>query len=219
MVLEPIFSSAAKSGLEVSPLVAAGSSVPLDGTKNRRVLYGRTEKQKEGEHKKPVKRLIRKRGSGYTPSIKDALSGRLETKVGPADAREKMKYYTGEALSRPFTREEFEQKWKAFLAQLHDRPNLRSTLSRIPEIGDRFRLCLKIENSVQEEEIGKIKPELVSWLRRELQNTHIELITEIVVQEIESKPYSETEKLAEMIKKNSNIGLLRQKFNLDFGEI
>jgi hypothetical protein len=168
----------------------------------------------------PVKRLIKRQGSGFTPSIKDALSGKLSAEShSGGDAREKMKFYTGEEMNHPFTPEAFEAKWLAYLEQLSDRPNLRATLSRLPEINEGFKLKLKIENSVQNEEIGKIKPDLVSWLRRELKNTHIELITEIVVSEVEARPYSETEKLAEMTRKNPNIGLLRQKFNLDFGEM
>ncbi|MEN6453982.1 MAG: hypothetical protein ABFD10_06970 [Prolixibacteraceae bacterium] len=122
-------------------------------------------------------------------------------------------------MHQSFTREEFEVKWFEYLDHLQDRPNLKATLSRAPEITDGFKLKLKIENSVQNEEIGKIKPDLVSWLRKELRNTNIELITEIVATELEIKPYSETEKLAEMMKKNPNISLLRQKFNLDFGEL
>ncbi|WP_423127468.1 hypothetical protein [Gaoshiqia sp. Z1-71] len=134
------------------------------------------------------------------------------------DAKEKIKYYTGEQLNEPFTREQFEQKWAEYLTRLDERPNLKATLSRIPEIFEKSKLLLKIENSVQDSEISKIKPDLVSWLRKELRNTHIELMTEIVLQESEIKPYSETEKLAEMIKKNPNVSLLKQTFNLDFGE-
>jgi hypothetical protein len=122
-------------------------------------------------------------------------------------------------MHQSFTKEQFEVKWFEYLEHLQDRPNLKATLSRIPEITDGFKLRLRIENSVQNEEIGKIKPDLVSWLRKELKNTDIELITEIASTEIETKPYSETEKLAEMMKKNPNISLLRQKFNLDFGEM
>lgn len=169
--------------------------------------------------RQPVKKLIRKQGSGYTPSIKDAISGKYaaETHTG-GDAKEKLRFYTGTEMHQPFTKEEFEVKWIEYLDHLQERPNLKATLSRMPEITDGFILKLKIENSVQNEEIGKIKPDLVSWLRKELKNTNIELITEITITEVETKPYSETEKLVEMMKKNPNINLLRQKFNLDFGE-
>ena len=167
--------------------------------------------------KVPVKRVIKRRGSGYTPSIKDALSGKLAEK-GEEDAQEKLKYYVGEQLTESFTQEEFAAKWAEYLTRLDDRPNLKATLSRTPQVDEKYRLMLPIDNSVQLEEINKIKPDLVSWLRKELRNTSIELITDIVAQETEYKPYSETEKLAEMVKKNPNLAMLKQRFNLDFGE-
>ncbi len=147
------------------------------------------------------------------------MSGKLAEDKHAEDAKEKVKYYTGEELNEPFTKEEFEAKWKEYLPRLNDRPNLKATLSKNPEIFDNHKLLLKIENSVQDADISRIKPDLVSWLRKELRNTNIELITEIVVQEVDVKPYSETEKLVEMIKKNPNVNLLKQAFNLDFGEI
>nr|MBD3621502.1 hypothetical protein [Sunxiuqinia sp.] len=167
--------------------------------------------------KVPVKRMIKKRGSSYTPSIKDAISGKLVEK-GEEDAQEKLKYYVGEQLTEPFTQEQFADKWAEYLQRLDDRPNLKATLSKTPQIFENHKLKLPIDNSVQLEEINKIKPDLVSWLRKELRNTGIELITDIVVQESEYKPYSETEKLAEMVRKNPNLALLKQRFNLDFGE-
>ncbi|MGQ7869280.1 hypothetical protein [Sunxiuqinia sp. sy24] len=139
-------------------------------------------------------------------------------KDGEEDAQEKLKYFSGEQLKEPFTQEQFAEKWSEYLLKLEARPNLRATLSRPIEISNDFKLKLPIDNSVQLEEINKIKPDLVSWLRKELRNTSIELITDIVVQESEYKPYSETEKLAEMVKKNPSLAVLKQRFNLDFGE-
>ena len=167
--------------------------------------------------KQPVRKPIKRQGSSYTPSIKDALEGKLGEK-GEEDAKEKLKYYTGEQLHESFTKEQFAEKWSTYLLKLNDRPNLKATLSKTPEVFDGHKLSLKVDNSVQLEEISKIKPDLVSWLRKELRNTNIELITEIEVQESSYKPYSESEKLAEMVKKNPALAQLKQKFNLDFGE-
>lgn len=202
--LEPVFSAASDQPAAKSPAPsqAAQTILPAD------------------PDKPPVKRLIRKKGSGFTPSIKDALSGNTSDASHPGgDARDKINVFMGEEMNHPFTKEQFETKWIEYLTHLQDRPNLKATLSRTPEIGDDLTLKLKIENSVQQEEISRIKPDLVSWLRKELNNTRVELITEIVVQETEARPYSETEKLAEMVKKNPNISLLRQRFNLDFGDV
>ena len=163
--------------------------------------------------------MIKRTGSGFTPSIKDAISGKFGQEVHADDAREKMKYYSGEELHEPFSKETFEQKWTEYLERLNDRPNLKATLARIPQIFDSCKLKLQIDNDIQDTEISRIKPELVSWLRKELRNTGLELITEIGETEgSSSRPQTETERLQEMMKKNPNVHLLKQTFNLDFGE-
>lgn len=165
----------------------------------------------------PVRKLIKKTGSSFTPSIKDALSGKTANEPDQADYKHEL--LSANKADNPFTKEQLESKWTEYVGRLHERPGLRATLSRFPEITEGHILKLKIENSVYNDEIGKIKHDLVSWLRTELQNNSIELITEIEVQGSANKPFSESEKLLEMIKKNPNITLLRQKFNLDFGDV
>jgi len=171
------------------------------------------------ETKVTSKKVIRRKGSGFTPSIKDALAGKFSDEKVEENAIEKMKYYSGEQLDEPFTKETFEQKWNEYLERLSDRPSLKASMFRTPEIYDSCKLKLQIDSNIMDTEISKIKPDLVSWLRKELRNTNIELFTEIVEFENNlNRPYSETEKLAEMMKKNPNINLLKQTFNLDFND-
>ncbi len=130
-----------------------------------------------------------------------------------------MQYYSGEELNDPFTKEAFEEKWTQYLERLNDRPNLKATLTRPPEIVDGCKLILPISNYIQDTEITSLKPELVSWLRKELRNTGIELITKIVeMEQSSSQPYSETERFKDMMTKNPSVSLLKQTFNLDFGD-
>jgi len=77
-------------------------------------------------------------------------------------------------------------------------------------------LVIRIDNSVQEDLINSIKPELVSWLRKELRNSKIQLITQIDETQKEKIIYTDVEKYMEMLKKNPGLELLKQKFNLDF---
>ena len=95
---------------------------------------------------------------------------------------------------------------------------MRSTLSRIPEIKKDYRLELEIENTVQENLINSIKPELVSWLRRELKNSKIQLALILTEKESEKVIYTDVERYRELIKKNPNLAVLKQKLKLDFGE-
>ncbi|MDD2382368.1 MAG: hypothetical protein WCY58_02590 [Mariniphaga sp.] len=77
-------------------------------------------------------------------------------------------------------------------------------------------MVIRIDNSVQEDLINSIKPELVSWLRKELRNSKIQLITQIDETQKEKIIYTDVEKYMEMLKKNPGLELLKQKFNLDF---
>ena len=107
-------------------------------------------------------------------------------------------------------------KWEEFAARLKNRPNLQSTLAGMPVLEEDYRLVLKIDNSVQEDLINSIKPELVSWLRKELRNSKIQLTTQINESVKGKIIYSDVEKYMEMLKKNPNLELLKQRFKLDF---
>jgi hypothetical protein len=86
----------------------------------------------------------------------------------------------------------------------------------MPGLTDDFKLVLDIENTVQDDLINSVKPELVSWLRKELKNSKIQLFTNINQEARDKIIYTDSEKYEEMIKKNPAIDQLRQKFKLDF---
>jgi len=86
----------------------------------------------------------------------------------------------------------------------------------MPELIEGNRLLLKVGNSVQEEDVRQIKPELILWLRKELRNSEIELITRIERLETERTHFNDSEKLQILVQKNPNLNELKQIFNLDF---
>lgn len=161
---------------------------------------------------KPVKRLSR-RVAG--PSVKDALAGKF--KEDKLSASEQHQIYTKANESEDFNAEQLKQKWEQFLQRLNKRPNLKSTLSRIPELKADYQLYLEIENTVQENLINGIKPELVSFLRKELRNSNINLTLKITKQAKGKIIYTDSEKFDELVKKNPSLQILKQKFKLDFG--
>jgi hypothetical protein len=160
-------------------------------------------------------RVIRKIGSSFTPSIKDALAGKsneqtITEAIGKVAFGDQIEQY------ETFSKEKFEAKWAEFLELISDRPNLYATLSSAPEIQDGNKLLLKVGNSVQEEEVRLIKPELVTFLRRELSNSAIELSTIIEKIESERTHFSDSEKMQLLVQKNPELLELKRKFNLDF---
>ncbi len=160
-------------------------------------------------------KTIRRVGSSFTPSIKDALAGKV-TEKSIIDEIAQTDYNEYENFSEQFTSEQLTAKWTEFLGLISDRPNLVSTLSNVPELTNGNKLLLKIGNSVQEEDVRQIKPELINFLRKELRNSGIELATSIEKIESERTHFNDSEKLQILMQKNPELFELKQKFNLDF---
>lgn len=149
-----------------------------------------------------------------SPSIKDALSGKSGDEK--LSAKEQHEVYTKVSEVNDFALNTLELKWNEFLKRIDDRPNLQSTLSRVPLLEEEYKLVLEIDNSVQDDLINSIKPELVAWLRKELKNSRIQIITRITETEKEKLIYTDSDKYSEMLKKNPHLELLKHKFKLDF---
>jgi len=154
-------------------------------------------------------------GNLFSPSIKDAIAGNVQSEKKDTDKKE-TEYSAYETYSESFTQEQLAGKWAEYLKLIADRPNMCSTLSMVPELTEGNKLLLKIGNSVQEEDVRLEKINLLSWLRKELRNSHIELVTQIEKLETERIFYSDSEKLQIMMQKNPELNDLKQKFNLDF---
>jgi len=198
-MLEPVFSGETKQDDEKT--VVNSSPIP---------------KPPETPHihqpKKIAKRSSKNRG---IPSIKDALEGKMEDEQ--ISAKEQHQIYNQADEKEDFSIAELKEKWEQFVGRLDERPSLKSSLSTLPEITDDFKLILEIDNRIQEDLIGSIKPELVSWLRRELKNSRIQLVTKITEKLKGKIIYTDSEKFEEMAKKNPQLERLRNKFKLDFG--
>ncbi len=159
------------------------------------------------------KRIVKKVG---TPSIKMALKGQFADDKQQLSAIEQHKMFSKADETEFFTEEELKEKWNAFLPRLDDRPSLKATLSILPEIKEDFTLVLPIDNRIQDELLVNVKPELVSWLRKELRNSKIKLKTVVTDIKREKVIYSDVEKYQAMANKNPNLALLKRTLNLDF---
>ncbi len=159
----------------------------------------------------------RKKLPGTVPSIKDALNGVSRTgKEEGKDAGRTIR----QVLSRPFTQDDLFEKWNEYADQIkEDKPRMSSSLKHhLPSLGDALQIEVIFSNSSQIEEFNRdIKHDLVSYLEDTLQNTQFKIIP--VVQEVEGNEnllYTSEEKYDHMIKKNPNLGKLKERFNLDF---
>lgn len=128
----------------------------------------------------------------------------------------KEQYHNHSDKSEPFSADDLKEKWELFLTRLTERPSIKSSLSNLPQIIDDHILVLEINNRIQEDLINTIKPELLPWLRAELKNSKIQLITKITETVKGRIIYTDSEKFDEMVKSNPQLTVLTQKFNLSF---
>ena len=160
--------------------------------------------------------------SNNTISIKDVLKGTIS---GPV-AETENDLFEGDDEDDPltvneetddFTEKELMEQWKKFANQIRNKhPRLYNTLlANKPSINSQTSIEFEINNPLQEEALNKIKPELLSHLRREL-NQKLELLVTINETLQDSRLYLPEDKFEHMVKKNPDLAIFKQKFNLDF---
>lgn len=152
-----------------------------------------------------------------SPSISQFInSGKKEDKKINTEAAEAPSSY--EKASVEFTQDVLENAWNIYANKIQQKGkyNLFSTLTfRKPKLADSFQIEFIVENKVQEEAIEQEKPELLGFLRSQLNNYRISLKTIINTIESERKLYTAGDKYKRMAEKNPSIAKLKQQFDLD----
>ncbi len=120
---------------------------------------------------------------------------------------------------QPFDSAQLTKAWKAF-ADTVDAAQLKSALSvREPILVDNFRVEYNLDNEVQRHRIVQdLKPKLLACLQKVLQNDQIYIEFKVVenLEEIKNKPYTDQEKFNSLMEKYPVLGVMKQRFGLDF---
>lgn len=157
-----------------------------------------------------------------TTSIKSAFStsvnsGSTQNQDGKDNEAEEIQEVIQGSDS--FTEEQIKEAWISYADELENQPRMRNTiLGFSPKLIDNQTLKLKLMNAAQVEVFNsKIKPGILNFVRRRLNNGQIELFVEVGGSgELKNrKALTAEDKLKEFIKKNPAIGQLKQRFNLD----
>lgn len=95
--------------------------------------------------------------------------------------------------------------------------DLYSTLSsNDPVLKDDFRIQLKIYNSAQESDINNRRTDLLKYLRKQLNNTVLDLDLIIDKSNTPKGVFTEKDKYKRLVEKNPKVDELRKKFGLSF---
>ncbi|CAG5081736.1 hypothetical protein [Parvicella tangerina] len=118
----------------------------------------------------------------------------------------------------PFTQDQLDAKWKSYcyLVQKEKKASLYATLTKHPvKLEDNFQLRLILDSEIQALELVNERSSLLGFLRRELNNYGIDLITEVVQHQEESKHLTSKDKFLKMVEKNPVLAEMRERLGLD----
>ncbi|MBO4771565.1 MAG: DNA polymerase III subunit gamma/tau [Bacteroidales bacterium] len=118
-----------------------------------------------------------------------------------------------------FTKEQLAQLW-AKLAEIYKtkKPRLHAIFaSAVPEIKDNYVLEMTLQNSLQNDAINEVKAGFVNYIRKELHNGKIEVVTKISETQASTMPYTDSDKYKYLSQQNENLNVLTKDLNLELG--
>jgi DNA polymerase-3 subunit gamma/tau len=120
-------------------------------------------------------------------------------------------------LREDFNQEKLDKIWDYYTESIASQyPNFYSILStRKPMLKDNYVISLKLDNRAQEITLKDRRGELMDFLRMELRNNSIQMETELVEVQGQSKAYTSTERFQAMTTKNPSLKSLKETLDLE----
>ena len=153
-------------------------------------------------------------------SIKDYLQNKTATTAAPAQPAQQQAAQQNEIITecQPFTQEQLADLWKK-LAEIYrtKKPRLHAIFSSgIPEIKENYVLEMSLQNSLQEQAINEVKDGFINYLRKQLRNGKIDVVTKIDATKGSAVIYTDTDKYNYLNQQNPNLDIFKKDLNLDF---
>ena len=118
-----------------------------------------------------------------------------------------------------FSQEDLNEKWEHYANKIENirKHNLLSVLrDKKAILKENFNVCITLDNKVQEQVIKDEKSKLLGYLKTHLENDSITLTVDVIhLKEEKMKAYTAEDKFKKMVKKNSKLLSLKNKFDLE----
>jgi DNA polymerase III subunit gamma/tau len=156
-----------------------------------------------------------------TPSIKEALNNLTQKPVEiQSDTVEDSGPVDDNYTESDFNENDMLAKWSVYAENLK-KTSVRMSIAlknRKPVLMESYGIKVLMDNTAQENDFNRdVKTTLTSFLRKELRNSKIEILTQVEESEsLTKKAYTDADKFEVMSKKNPALGRLKNEFNLDF---
>ena len=147
-------------------------------------------------------------------SVKDMMNKETEEKQEELSEEELLRNKPRD----PFQPEDLKKRWDEYAQNLQNknRSSLASTMMTCkPELGEKFRLKVVLDNKVQQNELNQEKVEILTFLREKLNNYGIQIDTEVRVEVQKKRYYTNRERFDRLVELNPKLQELRNRLNLD----
>ena len=131
---------------------------------------------------------------------------------------EQANYGAEEKANNPFTFQQLTQVWVEFSRELEKQGNM----SWVGVIKQPFRLdaernliTLTLSNTVQVDLLENFRMELMSFLKKRLNNYSLQLESEVAIEKVAHRPYTPKEKFNHLAKKKPELLELQKRLGLD----
>ncbi|MBN2595246.1 MAG: DNA polymerase III subunit gamma/tau [Marinifilaceae bacterium] len=213
--LQKIIADGETLSTEVKPAVSHNSNVQSTQTvSDKGSVYNKNKEKNNGLG------VVSKSNFASSVSIKQALNSGIPRSNAASKPKDKEAVSIIDSVvvgSEPFTQEKLEAKLKEYITAKgkSDRIRLAITVNKPKIVGD-DRVVLMVSNPLQEDDIISVKNEVRNYLRKELNNSEIQIETEIIQLKTAKRMYTDSDRFNYLCEKNPALGFLKQKFSLDF---
>jgi DNA polymerase-3 subunit gamma/tau len=172
---------------------------------------------RKSEEQKSTPRIPKKFTSGY--SIREAM-GSNEKSDEEDELTDDISDEQIPIVSDYFTDEELVAAWNEYAEKIKtDRPRMYNAMKgHSPLRKDDQIIEIVFDNVIQQDEFNEnVRQDLIIYLKEKLNNELISLTSTVKVEaEKKARLYTSEEKFNYLVKKNPDLGKLKQEFNLDF---
>lgn len=151
-----------------------------------------------------------------TPSIKDALAGKIKKEETPKMVIPEAYAAETKKIDKQFDLAQLKIVWQNYALRYEEEVHLFHTLTSQPIAYNGAEITITVENSVQYEQVRVLKPEIIGYLRRELENSLIDIEIKLEKPKGDNRIFTDDQKLQLMIQKNPELGRMKMLFHLDF---
>ncbi|HBF89166.1 MAG TPA: DNA polymerase III subunit gamma/tau [Bacteroidales bacterium] len=147
---------------------------------------------------------------------KELAKNEIQTEVLVEKKEEKK-----EILDKELIQDDLDEVWKSFTQSIKvSEPRLNNILTQyLPTVIELNRIELKLESLLQQDVFNEAKQRILSYLKAELSNNKIDLITTVVedtVNEDSKRLYTDNDKFNYLNEINPELSNFKQQFKLDF---